>query len=149
MAVLRLTQMIERPVEAVFRALTSAGDYASWNPTIKASRTLTPGDVGDGALFEWDLRGFGTVRQELREFEQDHRLRLVPQANFLSGGHRFILTDLGPETRVDHELEMIARGPMKLLSPILWMVGRKNLGDTANALKAYLEANDPPRDSAG
>jgi uncharacterized protein YndB with AHSA1/START domain len=81
--VLRLTQMIERPVEDVFGALISAGDFASWNPTIRASRELTPGDVGDGSLFEWDLRGFGKVRQELREFEQDRRLRLVPQAKFL------------------------------------------------------------------
>jgi hypothetical protein len=141
--------MIERPVEDVFGALISAGDFASWNPTIRASRELTPGDVGDGSLFEWDLRGFGKVRQELREFEQDRRLRLVPQAKFLSGGHRFILTDLGQETRVDHELEMIPRGPMRILSPILGMVGRKNLKDTANALKAHLEENDPPRGIAG
>jgi hypothetical protein len=44
---------------------------------------------------------------------------------------------------------MIPRGPMRILSPILGMVGRKNLKDTANALKAHLEENDPPRGIAG
>jgi len=130
----------------VFGTLLDAGDFASWNPTIKASRQLTPGEVGDGSQFEWELRGFGTVRQELREFERDRQLRLVPLMKSLSGGHRFILTDLGHETRVDHELEMIPRGPMKLLSPLMGVIGRKNLKDTANALKAFLEATERPTD---
>jgi uncharacterized protein YndB with AHSA1/START domain len=148
-AVLRLTQTIERPVEDVFGTLIAAGDFASWNPTIKASRQLTLGDVGDGSQFEWDLRGFGKVRQELREFEQDHRLRLEPQMKSLSGGHRFILTDLGQGTRVDHELEMTPRGLFRLFSPIMGMIGRKNLNDTANALKAYLEAEGPRSGASG
>jgi uncharacterized protein YndB with AHSA1/START domain len=148
-AVLRLTQTIERPVSDVFRVLISAGSFATWNPTIKASRQVTPGDVGDGSQFEWDLRGFGTVRQELREFERDHQLRLVPLMKSLSGGHRFILTDLGQSTRVDHELEMTPQGAMKLLSPIMGMVARKNLNDTANALKAHLEGEDQPASGGG
>jgi uncharacterized protein YndB with AHSA1/START domain len=143
-AVLRLSQTISRPVEDVFGTLSAAGDFASWNPTIKASRQLTAGDVGDGSQFEWDLRGFGTVRQELQEFERDHRLRLVPQMKSLAGGHRFTLTDLGQETRVDHELEMTPRGLFKLFSPIMGVIGRKNLKDTANALKSHLEAKDRP-----
>jgi uncharacterized protein YndB with AHSA1/START domain len=143
-AVLRLTQTIDRPVSDVFSTLISAGDFATWNPTIKASRQVTPGDVGDGSLFEWDLRGFGTVRQVLQEFDRDHQLRMVPLMKSLSGGHRFTLTDLGQATRVDHELEMTPRGAMKLLSPIMGMVARKNLNDTANALKAHLEAEGQP-----
>jgi uncharacterized protein YndB with AHSA1/START domain len=148
-AVLRLTQTIERPVQDVFRTLSAAGDFASWNPTIKTSRQLTPGDVGDGSQFEWTLRGFGKVRQELREFDRDHRLRLVPQTKFLSGGHRFILTDLDRGSRVDHELEMTPQGPFRLFSPIIGVIGRKNLRDTANALKAFLEAQDSPPAIAG
>ena len=140
MTVLRLTQTIDRSVTDVFGTLIDAGDFASWNPTIKASRQVTPGDVGDGSRFEWDLRGFGTVGQELQEFERDHQLRLVPLMKSISGGHRFILTDLGQRTRVDHELEMTPQGLFKLFSPVMGMMGRKNLNDTANALKAHLEA---------
>jgi len=118
-AVLRLTQTIQRPVGEVFGTLIDAGQFASWNPTIKASR---------------------------REFERDRRLRLVPLMKSLSGGHRFVLTDLGNETRVDHELEMIPRGMFKLFSPLMGVIGRKNLKDTANALKVYLEATERPTD---
>ena len=76
MTVLRRTQVIDRPVAEVFDVISRAGDFASWNPTIRASRQVTPGDIGNGTRFEWDLRGFGTVPQELQEFERDHRLRI-------------------------------------------------------------------------
>jgi hypothetical protein len=37
-------------------------------------------------------------------------------------------------TRVDHELEMIAQGYFKVFSPMMGMIGRKNLRGTARNL---------------
>ena len=114
MAILTLTQVIERPVEDVFDAVIDAGSSASWNPTIRRSRQLTRGAPTDGSRFEWELRGFGRVRQELQEFERNRLIRIVPEIRSLSGGHRFRLTDLGGSTRVDHELEMTPKGAFRL-----------------------------------
>ena len=55
------------------------------------------------------------------------------------GGHRFRLTAQGGETRLDHELEMTPKGVFKLFTPMMKMIGRKNLRDTARALQAHLE----------
>lgn len=140
MAVLRLTQVISRPASDVFAVITDAGSFASWNPTIQSSRQLTPGAPTHGSQFEWELRGFGAVRQELREFEPGRRVRIVPHMAALTGGHRFTLTDLGGQTRVDHELEMSPRGLFVLMSPVIWMTGRRNLRATADALQRHLEA---------
>jgi hypothetical protein len=134
-----MSQVIRRPVHDVFGTVIDAGNFASWNPTIKSSRQLTPGDAGEGSLFEWKLRGFGTVRQELREFERDRHVRIVPHLKSMSGGHRFTFTDLGEETRIDHELEMTPRGIFKVLGPMMTMTGRRNLNATATALQRYLE----------
>jgi len=41
--------------------------------------------------------------------------------------------------RVDHELEMTPKGAFRLFAPMMGMIGRKNLRDTANPLKAHLE----------
>ena len=139
MVVLQLTQQINKPADAVFRAIADVGNFASWNPTIKASRQLTPGDPANGSRYEWDLKGFGTVQQELQEFEPGRRLRIVPLMKQMSGGHRFTLEALGRSTRVDHELEMVPKGVYKLVTPMMKSTGRKNLDATAAALKRHLE----------
>ena len=57
----------------------------------------------------------------------------------MGGGHRFLFRAEGKGTRIDHELEMLPRGIFKLMSPMLAMIGKANLRDTAAALKLYLE----------
>ena len=138
MTILRYTQEIGRPVEDVFGTVINAGKFADWNPTISASRQLTPDPIGEGTRFEWKLRGFGNVEQELQEFERNRRVRIVPHHRSVSGGHRFTFTDLGGRTRVDHELEMVPKGLFKVFSPLMSSMGKKNLAATASALNAFL-----------
>ncbi len=133
------TQTINRPVEDVFKVVADAGNFADWNPTIKASSRLDAGDVRNGSRFEWQLRGFGKVVQEFEEFERNKRVRIVPRLKKLSGGHRFTFTDLGGSTRIDHELEMRPKGAFRLMAPMIARTGRKNLRATAEALQAFLE----------
>jgi Polyketide cyclase / dehydrase and lipid transport len=136
--VLRHTQEIDRPVADVFSKVVNGGDFAAWNPTVTASRQLTPGPPAEGTRFEWKLRGFGNVEQELQEFEVDQRVRIVPHHRSLAGGHRFTFTDLGGRTRVDHELEMIPKGVFVIFGPLMGVVGGRNLRATASALEASL-----------
>jgi uncharacterized protein YndB with AHSA1/START domain len=139
-AVVTLTQVIHRPLEDVFATVIDGGEFASWNPTIASSRKLTAGSPGEGSRFEWKLRGFGWVRQELEQFERDRCVRIVPDMRAMSGGHRFTFSDVGGgSTRVDHELEMTPKGFFKILGPMIAMTGRRNLNATAEALKRHLE----------
>jgi uncharacterized protein YndB with AHSA1/START domain len=142
MALIARTQVIKKPVEEVFGVVADGGSFASWNPTIRASRRLDDGPIGNGSMFEWDLRGFGKVAQEFQEFEPNAQVRIVPHIKTLAGGHRFRFTANGKETRIDHELEMTPKGMFKLFAPMMGMIGRKNLRDTANALQTYLERRD-------
>jgi uncharacterized protein YndB with AHSA1/START domain len=139
MALIKRTQVISSPVDEVFATVIDAGNYASWNPTIKASRRMDAGEIGQGSRFEWKLRGFGTVIQELQEFQRNERVRIVPQLESLAGGHRFLFTADGERTRVDHELEMTPRGVFRLLGPMMAGMGRRNLRATAEALQEHLE----------
>ena len=139
MAIITRSQVIRAPVGKVFDTIADGGNFAAWNPTIRASRRLDSGEIGDGTRFEWDLRGFGKVIQELQEFSRPGRVRIVPRIKTLEGGHRFILTAQGDSTHVDHELEMRPKGAFRLFAPVMGIIGRKNLRDTANALQAHLE----------
>src|SRR5215510_16122000 len=110
MAIITRVQVIRRPVGEVFATVVNGGDFASWNPTIRASRRLDAGEIGEGSRFEWDLRGFGKVEQELQEFDSPRQVRIVPHMKQMQGGHRFRLSSEGNRTRIEHEFEMDPKG---------------------------------------
>jgi hypothetical protein len=132
-------QVIDAPIDRVFAIIIDGGNFAAWNPTIRSSRRLDAGEIANGSRFEWDLRGFGKVEQELHEFERPRQVRIVPHMKQIEGGHRFKLTSDGGGTRIEHELEMRPKGLFVLFTPMMGMIGRKNLKDTANALQAHIE----------
>ena len=139
MAVQKLTQVIRKPVEEVFGTVIDVANFPRWNPTTPSARKLTAGATGEGTQFELEIKGFGKVLQELQEFRPNQQVRIVPHFKVLTGGHRFIFTSDRNGTRVDHELEMTPKGVFKIFIPIMGMMGKKNLRDTANALQRYLE----------
>jgi len=139
MALVKHTQVINRPIQEVFQTVVDVSNFPKWNPTTPSARKLSGGEIGDGTRFELEIKGFGKVEQQLREFERDRRVRIVPTMGLMSGGHRFVFTAQGARTRVDHELEMTPKGWFKIFSPLMGMMGTKNLRDTANALQRYLE----------
>ena len=139
MALITRTQIIKKPVDEVFAVVADGARWADWNPTVKASRRLDAGPMGNGARFEWQLRGVGKVVQEFQEFELNRRVRIVSHVKIVEGGHRFSFSAQGEQTRIDHELEIRPKGVFLLLTPMLGMNGRKNVRDTANALQAHLE----------
>ena len=139
MAIVKRSQLIHKPVEEVFRTVVDVANFPKWNPTTPSARKLSSGEIGEGTRFELEVRGFGKVTQELREFEHNKRVRLVPNIRFFTGGHRFVFSEQGDSTRIDHELEMTPKSVFKILSPLMGMLGAKNLRDTANALQTYLE----------
>jgi hypothetical protein len=140
MPVFRLTQEINRPVADVFDTVIHIENFPAWSPQNPSARRLSSGEIGDGSLFEMEIKGFGPVRQQLREFERNRRVRIVPDINTLGGGHRFTFTDLCGRTRVDHELEMNPKGVFRLMAPMMFVIGRRNLRITADALKRHLES---------
>jgi uncharacterized protein YndB with AHSA1/START domain len=140
MAILRMSQTINRPIEDVFRAIINVHEFPKWNPTTKKARQLTPGEIRDGTEFELHITGFGKTVQSLRGLRPNERVTLVPHIKQLTGGHTFVLTSEGDSTRVDHELEMSPRGIFKVMGPLMPIIGKKNLRTTVDALKKWLEA---------
>ena len=149
MALVTHTQVIDAPIERVFGTVIDAGNYAAWNPTVAASRRLDEGELRNGSRFEWRLKGLGAVIMEFQEFERNARVRIVQQIRWLSGGHRFLISTEGRGTRINHELEMVPRGLLRLLGPMITWNGRRNLRLTADALKSYIEGTRPASSGAG
>jgi len=139
MAVFKQTQIINQPVEKVFQTVIDVANFPKWNPTTMSARKISKGETKEGTFFELEIKGFGKTKEELQEFKKNKQVRLVPHIKMMAGGHRFIFTNLGSKTRINHELEMTPKGIFIFLAPFLWLTGQKNLNDTANSLKMYLE----------
>lgn len=144
MATYKLSQQIDRPVAEVFQTVIHLENFPRWSPQNPSARRTSNGEIGEGSRFDLEIKGFGMVPEELREFEPNRRVMVVPNIKQLSGGHRFLFTDLGNgKTRIDHELEMQPKGIYKLMMPIMWSTGKRNLHVTIEALKRYLETGKP------
>jgi hypothetical protein len=63
----------------------------------------------------------------------------VTHVKTMQGGHLFRFSTQGEQTRIDHEVEIRPTGAFLLLAPMMRLIGRKDLRDTANALQAHLE----------
>jgi hypothetical protein len=61
-ATLTFSQEIDRPVADVFATVADIGTFASWNPTIKSSRQLTPGQPRNDMRAEWQLNSVPSLR---------------------------------------------------------------------------------------
>jgi hypothetical protein len=137
----KMSQIVTRPVDEVFATAIRLDEFPRWSPRNPSARKLTPGDIGEGTRFQLGIKGFGTVTNELREFEPNKRVMVVPLSGMLRGGHRWIFSDLGDgTTHIDHELELRPKGIFKLMGPILRSTGAKNVRETAAALQRHLEA---------
>ena len=139
MPVAKLSQRINIPVQEVFQTVTDLRTFPKWNPTTKFVRKLTEDDIGAATRFEMAIKGFGKQELVLEEYEKNKQVRLVPISKMIGGGHRFIFTSEGDQTRIDHQLEMSPKGFFKLFAPMMGSMSRKNLSNTANALQSYLE----------
>ncbi len=58
----------------------------------------------------------------------------------MGGGHRFVFTTQDNETRIDQELIMQPKGIFILMTPMMKMMGSKNLKGTTDSLQKYLES---------
>lgn len=144
MATFKAAQIIGRPVADVFNTVIHLEEFPKWNPLRNPSgRRLDAGEIAEGSRFELEIKGFGTVHQELQHFEKNRSVRVVPHIAQLRGGHLFLFTDLGGgRTRIDHELEMTPRGVFTLMAPVMWLVGKKNLRETMAALQKHLDGSN-------
>jgi uncharacterized protein YndB with AHSA1/START domain len=140
MPTITATQTIQAPPAQVFATIVDLEAFPTWNPSVRQAKKLTSGPAKQGSRFEFTVKGFGMMPQELQQFETNKKVCIAPQGKSFGGGHLFVLTPEGKGTRVDHELVMAPRGMMKLMAPMMKPMMRKNLHTTMDALAKHVEA---------
>jgi uncharacterized protein YndB with AHSA1/START domain len=136
---------IDRPVEEVFDLVADERNEPLYNLDMISSEKLTDGPIGVGTRFGATNRSFGrpvSMVIEVTAFERPHRLASTTRMEgmVLDGGLTFDPTGRG--TRMSWSWSLHPTGPMRLLTPLLAMVGRRNERRIWTGLKHHPESRN-------
>jgi uncharacterized protein YndB with AHSA1/START domain len=133
---------VAAPVEEVFDLVADERNEPRYNPRITRVEMLTPEPVGAGSRFRAVPRSVGPKGEMLLEivaYDRPRRLHNVVRSTYLSvaGDLTFTPHDGGTRLRWDWDLQLSGR--LRLLSPVLRLVGPAWERRNWVGLKAYLE----------
>lgn len=135
--------LIGRPVEAVFDFVADERNEPRYNPRMVVAEKVTHGPIGVGTRFTATTKtGRGTADMviEVTAFERPTRLTTATTLSTMDirGTLTFEAVDEG--TRMGWSWDLEPKGALRLLGPIVGMVGRRNEKAIWNSLKDLLEA---------
>ena len=134
---------IDAPIDEVFDLVADERNEPAYNPRIVRAEKVSRGEVGQGARFVAEPRSLGPKGEmtlEILEYDRPHRLHneVRSAAMHVDGTLTFEEVDGGTRLCWDWDMDLVGR--MRVLTPVLALVGprweRRNWLD----LKAYLES---------
>ena len=134
--------VINRPAEDVFDFVADECNEPRFNPRMRSVEKITEGPIGVGTRFRAETVSRGRPVEMLIEFtgyERPHRLASSTQMSSM-GLHGALTFDSVPGgTRMRWSWELKPRGMLKLISPVVAFMGRKQEQSIWTGLKCLLE----------
>lgn len=134
---------IAAPVDEVFDLVADERNEPKYNRRIVRAEMLSEGPVGAGARFVAQPKGpggKGEMTLTILEYDRPRRLHNDVRSSYMTvdGTLTFEEVDDGTVLRWDWEMRLV--GPMRLLTPVLAVVGPAWERRNWLSLKDYLEA---------
>lgn len=134
--------VIDAAITTVFDTVADERNGPLYNPRIARAEMLTDEPVRAGSRFVAEPRGMGgrgRMTFEIVGHERPHRLRYVIRSSYLHVDGTLTFVESGSATRMRWDWAMRLVGPLRILTPLLVLVGpRLERGNWVD-LKAYLE----------
>ena len=142
---------IASPLETVFVVVADQTNEPAYNPAMVRSQMMTPGPVGEGSRFHAVARAAGRevpMTIELVDYGRPHHLGVLTAVDgtIIDGTMDFVPCPGG--TRMSWDWDVRTSGGLKLLSPLVALMGRRQERRIWTALKDRLEARLPAERSA-
>jgi uncharacterized protein YndB with AHSA1/START domain len=134
---------IDAPVEEVFDLVADERNEPRYNPRIVHAEKLSEGPVGRGSRFVAKPKGMGSKGEmtlEVLEYERPHRLHNVVRSSYMEVDGTLTFEEADGGTRLRWEWDMGLVGPMKLMSPVLALIGPRWERRNWVGLKQYIES---------
>jgi hypothetical protein len=142
--------LINKPVEQVFDYVADQRNEPSYNPRMLRSEKITDGPIGVGTRFGATARSGRRVVEmliELTEYDRPRRLRSRTTMSSIDVDGGLTFAPLGTATRMSWDWEVSPRGPMRLLGPLVVLLGGRQEQRIWTGLKTQLEESGPTRAS--
>ena len=143
MARIRGEVMINAPVEEVFDTVADERNEPRYNPRIIRAEKLSEGPVGRGARFVAEPKSLGAKGEmtlEVVEYDRPHRLHNLVRSSYLQVDGTLTFEEVDGGTRLRWDWDMGLVGPMRVLSPVLAVVGPSWERRNWVGLKQYMES---------
>jgi uncharacterized protein YndB with AHSA1/START domain len=135
---------IDAPVEEVFDLVADERNEPSYNPRIVRAEKLTEGPVGPGARFLAEPKGMGArgrMTLEVLEYDRPHRLHNIVRSSYMQVDGTLTFQEDDGVTRLRWDWDMGLVGWLRVLSPVLALVGPRWERRNWMGLKQYLESD--------
>ena len=139
--------IIHRPVDEVFDFVADERNEPRFNPQMRRAEQTSAGPIGVGTTFCAESMSRGRPVEMTITFTDYERPRRLTSSTHLSNMEiQGTLTfDPVPEgTRMRWFWELESRGMLKLMTPVVALIGRRQERSIWTGLKRYLEAQEVP-----
>ena len=138
--------VVDRPVDVVFDFVADERNEPRFNPRLTSVEQISAGPIGLGTRFRATTTSMGRSAEmviEFTAFERPQRLSSSTHmsAMEMSGTLTFEAIPAGTLMRWSWEVE--PRGILKLLTPLVGFMGRRQEQIIWTSLKRYLEEQNP------
>ena len=137
---------IERPPEVVFDCVADERNEPRYNPRMTAVSLVSKPPIGQGSRFAATLKSRArtfTMTTEFTEYERPTRLASVSTVGAMRTVGAVTFERQGAGTVMSWAWDVELRGIMKLATPVVAWMGRRQERAIWTQLKAILEATDP------
>lgn len=135
---------INAPVDAVFDMVADERNEPRYNPRILRAELVGEGPVGAGARFIVEPKGLGSKGEmtlTILEYDRPHRLHNVVRSSYMQVNGALSFDDVEGGTRLRWDWDMRMLGPMRMLSPVLALIGPTWERRNWVGLKEYMESS--------
>jgi hypothetical protein len=135
--------IISRPVEEVFDFVADERNEPRYNPRMLGAEQISEGPIGVGTRFRTEVETMGRTMPMIVEFtkyERPRRFGSVTRSSMMEteGALTFELVSGG--TRMRWSWDVRPRGMLKLMAPIVGVIGRRQEQGIWGNLKRLLES---------
>jgi hypothetical protein len=143
--------VINRPVEEVFDFVADERNEPRYNPRIRRAEQISAGPIGVGTRFRAETISMGRTIEMVIEYTGCERPRWLASSTNMSSMDVQVALTFGPipeGTRMRWSEDVMPRGILKLMDPLVTRIGRRQEQRIWTGLKHFLEGQGTDAGSA-
>jgi hypothetical protein len=135
--------IIFRPVEEVFDFVADERNEPRYNPRMVRAEQVSSGAIGAATRFQTELKTIGRTMPMMVEFTRFERRRLLASkttSSMMETEGALTFEPVAAGTRMRWSWDVRPRGALKLVAPVVGLLGRRQERAIWSELKRLLEA---------